>query len=30
MPELANADTSTTKEGDDTIVTFTKRTGTKG
>jgi PRTRC genetic system protein C len=30
MPELANAETQTTKDGDDTIVTFTKRVGTKG
>ena len=30
LPELANAETQTTKDGDDTIVTFSKRVGTKG
>lgn len=30
MPELSNAETSTAKDGEDTIVTFRKRVGTKG
>lgn len=30
FPELANADTKTVKNGGDTIVSFSKRVGTKG
>jgi len=30
FPELSNSDTSTRKDNEKTIVTFTKRTGTKG
>lgn len=30
FPELANAQVSEAKEGDDTVHTFTRRTGTKG
>ena len=30
FPELANADTKQSKRGDDDIVEFTKRVGTKG
>ncbi len=30
FPELANADTTESKRGDDTVYTFKKRVGTKG
>ena len=30
IPELANADMATTKQGEDTVITFRKRVGTKG
>lgn len=30
FPELSNADTSQSKRGDDTVIEFRKRTGTKG
>ena len=30
FPELANADTKTDRNGDDTIVSFSKRVGIKG
>lgn len=30
FPELFNAQTNTVKRGDDDVITFTKRVGTKG
>lgn len=30
FPELSNAETKETKRGEDTLITFTKRAGTKG
>lgn len=30
FPELANAEAKETKRGDDTVITFSKRVGTKG
>lgn len=30
FPELANAKSAETKEGDNTVITFTRNTGTKG
>ena len=30
FPELATAETTTKTEGEDTIITFTKKVGTKG